>query len=171
MLVFNKVWHRGRLITTRSRLVVAMRLRTQLSSFQLRISSNTPSCSEEGHELNTLANLKGACFLFCNLGLRNAWMNWHNSRQDCNLEDIINHANRPSNMLHPRSTTSIAWTQKSRESLPTRRSVFFHGKEWWHLGGDVLRSTYSQGWLAKIGNGTTESRKFAPQGGASWRST
>jgi hypothetical protein len=31
--------------------------------------------------------------------------------------------------LHPRSTATIAWTQKSRECLPTSRSVFFLGKE------------------------------------------
>jgi hypothetical protein len=33
-----------------------MRLHTQLSSFWLRISSNTPSCSEESHQWNTFVN-------------------------------------------------------------------------------------------------------------------
>jgi hypothetical protein len=33
-----------------------MRLHTQLSSFRLRISSNTPSCSEESQEWNPFAN-------------------------------------------------------------------------------------------------------------------
>jgi hypothetical protein len=47
MLVSMNVWHRGRLITARSRLVVATRLHTQLSSFRLRILSNTLSCLEE----------------------------------------------------------------------------------------------------------------------------
>jgi hypothetical protein len=40
----------------RIRLVAAMSLHLQLSSFQLRISSNTPSCSEESHEWNHFAN-------------------------------------------------------------------------------------------------------------------
>jgi hypothetical protein len=39
------------------RLVVATRLQKQLSSFRLCILSNTPSCSEESHEWNTIANL------------------------------------------------------------------------------------------------------------------
>jgi hypothetical protein len=77
----------------RSRLVVVASLHTQLPSFQLHISSNKPSYSEENHEWNTLANSKGMDFLFCNIGLRNAWMNWHNSRQHCNLEELINQAN------------------------------------------------------------------------------
>jgi hypothetical protein len=101
------------------RLVVATRTHAQLSSFWLRMSSNTPSGSEESHEWNTLSNLKSMRFLFRNIGLRNAWMNRHNLRQDCNLEELINEINQPLNKLHPRSTTSIVWTQKSRKSLPT----------------------------------------------------
>jgi hypothetical protein len=38
------------------RLVVATRLHPQLSSFWLRISSNTTSCLEEGHKWNPFAN-------------------------------------------------------------------------------------------------------------------
>jgi hypothetical protein len=77
----------------RSRLVVEMRLHTQLSSFWLRISSNTSSCLEESHEWNTLANLKSMRFLFCKTGLRNVWTNWHNLRQGYNLEELIDQAN------------------------------------------------------------------------------
>jgi hypothetical protein len=36
------------------------------------------------------------------------------------------------------STVAIARTQKSRESLPTLRSIFLLGKEWWHLGEYIL---------------------------------
>jgi hypothetical protein len=107
----------------RLRLVVAMTLHKQLSSFWLRISSNTPSCSEESHEWNTSANSKGTRFLFCKPGLRNAWTNRHNSRQDCNLEELINQTDGPLNKLHPMSTTLIARTQKSCESSPTKRLV------------------------------------------------
>jgi hypothetical protein len=138
-LVSNTVWHCGRLIKARSRLVVATRSHTQLSSFWFRISSNTPSCSKESHEWNTFANPKGTCFPFCKPGLRNSWTNGHSTRLDRNLEELINQINRPSNKLHPRSTTMIAWTQKSRGSLPTYRSVFFLDKERWHLGEGVLR--------------------------------
>jgi hypothetical protein len=56
ILVFNKVWHRGRLMMARLRLVVATRLHTQLPSSRLRISSNTPSNLEESHEWNHFAN-------------------------------------------------------------------------------------------------------------------
>jgi hypothetical protein len=122
-LVSKKVWHLGRLISVRLRLVVVMALHNQLSSFRLRISSNMPSCSEENHEWNTLANPKGTHFLFCKPSLRNTWTNWHNSRQDYNLEELINQTNRPLNKLHPMSTTSIARTQKSSESSPTKRLV------------------------------------------------
>jgi hypothetical protein len=93
MLVSQKVSHIGRLIMPRSRLVVATRLHKHLSSFWLRISSNTSSCLEESHEWNTHANPKGTRFLFCKPGLRNAWMNRHNSRQNYNLEELINQAN------------------------------------------------------------------------------
>jgi hypothetical protein len=130
ILVSKKVLHLGRLITARLGLVVVTRLHKQLASFQLRISSNTPSCSEESNEWNILANPKGTRFLFYKPGLRNAWMNQHNSRQDCNLEELINQANRPSNKLDPQSTTMIAQTQKPRESLPISQSIFFLGKEW-----------------------------------------
>jgi hypothetical protein len=44
------------LMMVRSRLVVATRLHTQLSSFQLRIPNNMPSCLEEGHKQNPFAN-------------------------------------------------------------------------------------------------------------------
>jgi hypothetical protein len=67
-------------------------------------------------------------------------MNQNNSRQDCNLEEFINQANLPSNKLHPRSTTTIVQTQRSRESLPTSRSISFLIKEWWCLGEDILRA-------------------------------
>jgi hypothetical protein len=99
----------------RLELIVAMRLHTQLSSFRLHMSSNTPSCSVESHECNTFANSKGTRFLFCSTGLRNVWTNRHNSRQDCNLEELINLANRSLNKLHPRSTTLTERTQKSSE--------------------------------------------------------
>jgi hypothetical protein len=78
--------------------------------------------------LHTLANLKGMRFLFCKSGLRNAWTNQHNSRQDCNLEELINQTNIPLNKLHPMSTTSIAQTQKSSESSPTKRLVSFSAR-------------------------------------------
>jgi hypothetical protein len=51
-----KVRHHSRLIMIRWGLVIATRLHKQLSSFQLHISSNTSSCSEESHEWNTFAN-------------------------------------------------------------------------------------------------------------------
>jgi hypothetical protein len=104
----------------RLELVVATKLHKQLSSFWLCISSNTPSCSEESHEWNILAKLKVIRFLFCNTGLGNAWTNWHNLGQHSNLEELLNQANRPLNKLHPRSVASIARTQKSRESSPTK---------------------------------------------------
>jgi hypothetical protein len=56
ILVSDNFLQRCRLITVRLRLVVATRLHKQFSSFWLRISSNTSSCSEESHEWNTLAN-------------------------------------------------------------------------------------------------------------------
>jgi hypothetical protein len=97
ILVSIEILHRGRLMMVRLRLVVAMRLHMQLSSSRLRMSSNTPSCSEESREWNQFANpIRHAPSIF-NSGLRNVWANRHNSRQDCNLEEHINQANRPSN--------------------------------------------------------------------------
>jgi hypothetical protein len=78
-----------------------------------------PTYSEVSHKWNTIANLIGMRFPFCKTGLRNAWTNYHNLRQDCNLEELVNQANLPSNKLHQRSMATIAWTQMSRESLPT----------------------------------------------------
>jgi hypothetical protein len=169
MLVSKKVWYHGRLITARSRLVVATTLHKQLSSFRLRISSNTPSCSEESREWNTLANPKGTRFLFCKPGLRNVWMNRHNLRQDCNLEELINQANRPLNKLHPRSTASIAQTQKSSESSPTSRLIFFLHKERWRLGEDILR-VHEQSRLASKYSfwARPEQGELAPQTRCSW---
>jgi hypothetical protein len=37
-------------------LIVATRLHTELSSFRLRTSSNTPSCLEEGYDWDPFAN-------------------------------------------------------------------------------------------------------------------
>jgi hypothetical protein len=54
------------------------------------------------------ANPKDMGFVFCNIGLRSAWTNWHNPNQDWNLEDLISQTNRPLNKLHPWSTASIA---------------------------------------------------------------
>jgi hypothetical protein len=110
------------------KLVVATRLHKQLSSFRLCISSNMPSYSEESHEWNTLANPKGMHFLFCKPGLRNACTNGHNSRQDCNLEELINQIKGPLNKLHPMSMASIARTQKSRETSPTKSLVSFSAR-------------------------------------------
>jgi hypothetical protein len=56
ILVSNMVWYRGRHMMARLRLVIAMRLHKQLSSFRLRISSNTQSCSEESHGWDPFAN-------------------------------------------------------------------------------------------------------------------
>jgi hypothetical protein len=160
-LVSNMVWRRGRLIMARLELVVATKLHKQLSSFWLRILSNTPSCSEESHEWNILAKPKGMRFLFCNTGLKNDWTNRHNSRQDCNLEELINQANQPLNQLHPRSIASVVQTQKSRESLPTLRSIFFLSKEMWRLGDDVLR-VQKQSWLAyRYHLGATETTRVS----------
>jgi hypothetical protein len=43
--------------------------------------------------MEPLANPKGTHSLFCKPSLRNAWTNQHNSRQDCNLEELINQTN------------------------------------------------------------------------------
>jgi hypothetical protein len=158
-LVSNTVWHHGRLIMARLKLVVATKLHKQHYSFRLRISSNMSSCSEESHEWNILAKPKGMRFLFCSTGLRNAWTNRHNSGQHCNLEELINQANRPLNKLHPRRMASNARMQKSRESSPILRSVLLLGKEWWRLGEDVI-SVQKHSWLAyKIAFGCDQNNK------------
>jgi hypothetical protein len=67
-----------------------MTLHKQLSSSRLHISSNTPSYSEESHEWNIFVNPKGTRFLFYKPGFRRARTNQHNSRQHCNLDELIN---------------------------------------------------------------------------------
>jgi hypothetical protein len=74
----------------RLELVVATKLHKQLSSFRLRILSNTPFCIEESHEWNILAKSKGMHSLFCNTDLRNTWTNRHDLGRHCNLEELIN---------------------------------------------------------------------------------
>jgi hypothetical protein len=88
-LVSNKVSHRGRLITVRLGLVVATRLHTQLSSFRLPISSNTPSCSEKCHKWDPFANLIENTLSILQFWLEKRLANRHNSRQDINSEDLI----------------------------------------------------------------------------------
>jgi hypothetical protein len=56
ILVSIEIWHRGRLMMVRLRLVVATRLHIQLPSSRLRMSGNTPSYSDEGHKWNPFAN-------------------------------------------------------------------------------------------------------------------
>jgi hypothetical protein len=63
-LVSKMVWHFGKLITARLRLVVAKTLHKQLSSFRLHILSNTPSCLEESHKWNLLLIQKACAFYF-----------------------------------------------------------------------------------------------------------
>jgi hypothetical protein len=71
------------------RLVVAMRLQTQ-HHFLLCTSNNTSSI-QKNIIIGSLANSdKLMQFLSCNLVLRNPWMNRHNSRQSCNLGELIN---------------------------------------------------------------------------------
>jgi hypothetical protein len=96
----------------RLKLVVATRLHPQPSSFWLRISSNMPSCSEEDHVWNPFANPIRHALSICIFGLRNARVNRHNSRKDCNLEELINQVNRP----------SISFTQGIRLQLHGFRS-------------------------------------------------
>jgi hypothetical protein len=119
MLVSNKVSHRGRLMMVRLRLVVATRLHTQLSSSQLRITSNTPSCSEEGYKWNTFANS-----IRHTLSILQFWLKKRLGKLaqfKVRLQFIRAHQpGKPTfNKLHTRSMASIARTQKSRESLPT----------------------------------------------------
>jgi hypothetical protein len=103
----------------RLRLVVVTRFHTQLSSFQLRISSNTPSCSEEGHEWVDFANP-----IRHTLSILQFWLEKHlgeSTQFKAKLQ--FRRAHQPDkptfNKLHLRSMTSNAWTQKLRESLPT----------------------------------------------------
>jgi hypothetical protein len=118
-LVSNKVWPRGRLMMARLRPVVAMRLHAQLSSFQLCNSSNTPSCSEEGHDWDPFANpIRHA------LSILQLWLEkhlWELAQFKERLQ--FRRAHQPDkptfNKLHPRSTTSIARTQRPSKSLPT----------------------------------------------------
>jgi hypothetical protein len=103
----------------RLRLVVATRLHTQLFSFWLRISSNKPSCSEEGHKWNPFANL-----IRRTLSILQIWLEKYlGEPAQFKARLQFKRAHQPGkltfNKLHPRSTASIARAQKSRESLPT----------------------------------------------------
>jgi hypothetical protein len=103
----------------RLRLVIAMRLHPQLSSFWLRISSNTPSYSEEGHEWNPFANpIRHA------LSILQLWLEKHlgelaQFKARLQFRRVHQSGKLTFNKHHPRSTASIAWTQRSRESLLT----------------------------------------------------
>jgi hypothetical protein len=134
ILVSNTVWHCGRLIMARLRLVIATRLHRQFPSFWLCISSNTSSCSDESQEWNTLANPISHA-----LSILQHWLEKRLDKPSQFKARFINQANRPLDKLHPRSMTSTAWTQKSREKLSNLAIDFFLGKEWWRLGGDILR--------------------------------
>jgi hypothetical protein len=101
----------------RLRLVVATTLLTQLSSFRLRISINTSSCSEEGHEWDPFATLIRHTF-----SILQFWLEKHlGEPAQFKAKLQFRRAHQPGkpvvNKLHPRSTTSVARTQKSRESL------------------------------------------------------
>jgi hypothetical protein len=108
------------LFTARLILVVATRLHTQLSSFRLCILSNTSPCSEETHEWNTFANP-----IRHTLSILQKWLEKRLAEPaQFKTRLQFRRAHQPVklafNKLHPKSrTTSNAWTQKSRESIPT----------------------------------------------------
>jgi hypothetical protein len=103
----------------RLRLVVTTKLHTQLSSFRLHISSNTPSRSKEGHEWNPFANP-----IRHMLSILQFWLEkllGKLAQFKARLQ--FRRAHQPSkptfNNLHPRSMASISRTQRPSESLST----------------------------------------------------
>jgi hypothetical protein len=64
MFMSDKSWKQIGRLMIRIRSVVATKLHTQPSSFRLRSSSNTSSCSEEGYEEDPLANLIKECIFY-----------------------------------------------------------------------------------------------------------
>jgi hypothetical protein len=71
--------------------VVATRLQGQHSSFRLRISSHTPFVlMNAAHGPFRKFSRRKWAFHFANFSLRSTWMNRHNSRQNCNLDELIN---------------------------------------------------------------------------------
>jgi hypothetical protein len=119
ILVSVEIWRRGRLMMARLRLVVATRLHPQLSSFRLRISSNTPSCLEEGHEWDPFANLIRRALSILQFWLEKRLGEPAQFSARLQFRKAHQPAKPTFNKLHPRSTASIVWTQRPSESLPT----------------------------------------------------
>jgi hypothetical protein len=101
------------------RLVLAMRLHTQLSSSWLCMLSNMPSCSEEGHEWNPFANLIRHTLSILQFWLEKRLGEPAQFKAKLQFRRVHQPGKLTFNKLHPRSTTLIAWTQRSRESLLT----------------------------------------------------
>jgi hypothetical protein len=88
-LMFTKSARSSKL-RVRMRLVVATKLQVQHSSFWLRTSSNTPSVMMNDTQGSLLILMRECAFHLITFVLRSAWMNRHNSRQGCNLDELIN---------------------------------------------------------------------------------
>jgi hypothetical protein len=71
-------------------LAVATRLQAQYSPFWLRTSSNTQSVLTNVAQGSFANPMRKWTFHLTTLVLRSVWMNQHNSRQDCNLDELVN---------------------------------------------------------------------------------
>jgi hypothetical protein len=107
------------------RLVVATRLHPQLSSFQIRILSNMPSYSEEGHEWNPFANPIRHTLSILQFWLEKCLGEPTQFKARLQFRRAYQPGKPTFNKLHPRSTASIAQTQKSRESYQPRDRFSF----------------------------------------------
>jgi hypothetical protein len=126
--------------SARIRLVVAMRLQEQHSSFQLRTSSHMPSVlMNVAHGSFHKFREGNALSIFANFILRSSWMNRHNSRQSCNLDELINQSEPIRNFASHLRNVAL-W-----ESLLGLRRV----SEIAMFGQGGLRFQNKQGWVSQ----------------------
>jgi hypothetical protein len=139
MLVSKKVRQHGRLITAKSRLVVATRFHKKLSSLRLHISSNTPSYSEESHEWNTLANP-----LRHTLSILQTWLERRLDKPTQFKARLqFRRAHQPVKptfkQASPKEYDYNYADSKVKRKFTNLAVRFLLGKEEWHLGEDILR--------------------------------
>jgi hypothetical protein len=117
MLMFSKS-KRSNSLRVSMRFIVAIRLQAQHSSFRLHTSSNTTSVLTNNAHGSLRILIRNCTFHLATFALRSAWTNWHNSRQCCHLDELMNQSEL---------TRDLASTQETRHGLNRMKD---HVQEW-----------------------------------------
>jgi hypothetical protein len=161
VLMYVEPW-RNNMLKVRTWLVIAMKLQGQRLSFRLHTSSNTPSVGKRviigfSDQFQWKRQFPSGY-----PGWRSAWVNWHNSRQDCNLDSSSTSQLRTNGSFFCKTTRrhELQWARRSwGSSIRLQRVTSCDG---------MLRPTNEQGLLTKVELASRGHRELTTRKHAAW---